>query len=162
MNNYKYQKLLGTFVAITILLALIFLALITMPGDEELDFNFPGSFSTTYISAFDWPPQVKIIPGEFVCIEAGEAIMRAGRTELRNINGRNYCITEIVEGAAGSTYTQYAYAYEHEGDMVTLTFSTRAPQCGNYPEPEMASCETEKATFSIDNLVDRAVREAED
>ncbi len=163
MSSTKYQGILGSFVVITILLVFILIALIVLPGDDKLDFKFPDSLSNNkYVHLVDWPPQVQIVPGDLSCIEAGEVTVRAGRTELRNINGRTYCVTEIIEGAAGSTYTQYAYAFEHRGDSVILTFTTRVPQCGNYPDAERLECEIERGSFNPDVLIENAVREAED
>lgn len=159
MDN-KYEGILGTFVIITILLGLIFWALITLPGERKLDFKFPDTLPTQYISIFDWPPQVQIVNQRFTCTEAGLTTGRAGSTTLRSVNGRNYCVTEIVEAAAGSIYTQYAYAFKNNNETVILTFSTRAPQCGNYPEGERTLCEAERAEFNLDSFIDQIVEDA--
>lgn len=117
-------------------------------------FRYPASLGTSYIEALDWPPQAQVLPERFSCTKAGEATGRAGRTEPVAVSGREYCRTAIVEGAAGSTYTQYAYAFPDGADTVILTFSTRAPQCGNYDEPQMSACEAERQSLDIDALVD--------
>jgi hypothetical protein len=100
---------------------------------------------------------VYVSEGPFTCTEAGEAEDRAGKTELRNINGSVYCVTESTEGAAGNIYSQYAYAFERDGSVVTLTFSTKTVQCGNFDEQQRRGCEQEKETFDLDLLVDQMV-----
>jgi hypothetical protein len=101
----------------------------------------------------DWPPQIQVVPGPFSCTEAGEETSRAGRTENRIIDGTVYCVTKVTEGAAGSIYTQYAYARETDGNKVMiLTFSSRAVQCTNYDEPEASACEVEQEAFDPDKI----------
>lgn len=161
MAHLRYETVLRIFVAITILLVAIVVALFFWPREKSLDFDFPDELPTFYIKLQDWPPQVQILNAKFGCEDAGNAVDRAGRTELREIDGHTFCVTEVQEGAAGSIYTQYAYAFEHEGDTVVLTFTTRAPQCGNYPEPEMSVCAKERAEFSVDKFVADLVEDAE-
>ena len=168
----KYESILATFVAFTVLLAAIVLLLWTLPDRRKpemiagwtvgssngFDFQYPPNFAAKYIHAFDWPPQIQKINEEFNCFEAGETEERAGRTELRDINGKEYCVTEIIQGAAGSIYTQYAYAFEYDEETVILTFSTQMPQCGNYPDAERLECENERMAFDLDGTVDRIAR----
>ncbi len=123
-----------------------------------VSFQYPDSFGTKYMHALDWPPQIAVINETYSCIEAGSEIERAGRTETRVINGRNYCVTTIAEGAAGSIYTQYAYALAKGEKTVIFTFSVRATQCGNYNEAQKIECENERASFGIDYFIDRIVR----
>lgn len=118
-------------------------------------FTYPKALPTFYTEAMDWPPTVYVNEGPFTCTEAGEAQERAGKTELRNINGSLYCVTESTEGAAGSIYSQYAYAFERDGSVVILTFSTKTVQCGNYDEQQKQACEQERETFDLDILVDQ-------
>lgn len=107
-----------------------------------------------YVSAVDWPPQTQIVPGPFSCIEAGEETARAGRTESRTIDGRTYCVTRVSEGAAGSVYTQYAYATEAgNGEVIIYTWSSRAVQCVNYDEPQMSACQAEQDAFDPDRIM---------
>lgn len=123
-----------------------------------ISFRYPPDLGTAYIRPLDWPPQPLIEAGPFECTEAGEETARAGRTEPTTIGGRTYCVTRVTEGAAGSVYTMYAYALPARDDVVILTFSTRAPQCGNYDEPERSECERERETFSMDPIVDAIAR----
>lgn len=165
----KYESILATFVVYTALLAAIVLLLWTLPDRRKpemiegwvartsggVDFQYPPAFGTQYIHALDWPPQAQKIDEEFACAEAGESEERAGRTELKEINGREYCVTELVQGAAGSIYTQYAYAFEKDDETVVLSFSTQMPQCGNFPEAERWECERERMSFSLDGVIDK-------
>ncbi|MBX4195430.1 hypothetical protein KW796_00535 [Candidatus Parcubacteria bacterium] len=120
-------------------------------------FKYPETLPTKYIQAVDWPPQAAVATSAYNCTEGGAESERAGKTEKRTINGRAYCVTKIIGAAAGSTYTQYAYAVEKGGKTVILTFSIRTPQCANYDEPQKSECQSEVASFSVDNLVDSIV-----
>jgi len=122
---------------------------------ETATFSYPSSFELTYVTPVDWPPAVQVLDESFECNEGGEVEDRAGRTEERTINGRDYCVTEITEGAAGSIYTQYAYAFPRDDQTVILTFSARFPQCGNYEESKQAACNSEQDNFNIDDMADR-------
>lgn len=128
--------------------------------DAELSYTFryPESLETNYISTVDWPPQVQITPEPFTCTSAGDVIDRAGKTEEKVINGTQYCVSEISEGAAGSIYHQYAYGFELGESTVYLTASLRFVQCANYDEPEQSDCKNEQETFEIDTLMDRIVQ----
>lgn len=129
-------------------------------------FQYPKTLLTTYIHTQDWPPQVQILNEPFTCTEAGLETARAGKTEKRLVDDREYCRTSILEGAAGSIYTQYAYAFplystgstQADRKTIILTFTTRATQCGNYDEPKRKACEDERETFDIDSTVDRIAR----
>jgi hypothetical protein len=127
--------------------------------DDEtgVSFLYPEKLSAIYTTVFDWPPSAQIAESPYSCTEAGSETERAGFTQEISINNRKYCVTKIVEGAAGSIYTQYAYAFAENSGTVILTFSTRSVQCGNYSEPEKSACEQEGTTFSIDSIIDRIV-----
>jgi hypothetical protein len=124
-------------------------------GENAL-FMHPPDLGLEYIEATDWPPQVQVLDDSFACTEAGEPGARAGRTERRTIAGRDYCITTVVEGAAGSIFTQYAYATALDGQdskTAIFTFSFRASQCGNFAtDAEREQCESEQ-DFDIDALI---------
>ncbi len=121
-------------------------------------YNYPASFSTQYVSTVDWPPQVQVQNGPFVCVEAGNTIDRAGQTKKVVIGARTYCVTEEAEGAAGSTYHQYAYSTMFDTKVVTLTFTTRTPQCLNYPETQSNTCQAEQGGFDVNAIVDNIVQ----
>ncbi len=129
-------------------------------------FRYPETLLTTYINMQNWPPQVQVFNKPFTCAEAGSETARVGKTEKRLVDNREYCRTSIVEGAAGSIYTQYAYAFplysigstQADGKTAIFTFTTRATQCGNYDEAERKACEGEREAFGLDNIVDRMAR----
>lgn len=124
-----------------------------LAGGTTVSFEYPAELGTEYIRLVDWPPAARIVDEPFACAEAGEAADRAGKTQARMLGGTEYCVTEVLEGAAGSVYAQYAYARAYGDKTFILTFSTRATQCGNYDEEERAFCEAERATFGADDLV---------
>lgn len=122
---------------------------------QGIAFRYPAKLSAAYTEAFDWPPQVQILDNSFSCSEASSETARGGSTARRMVDDRTYCVTSVVESAAGSVYTQYAYAFPKGDQTIVLTFSTRAPQCGNYNEPQRSACEGEREAFDLDGLVDR-------
>ncbi len=124
-----------------------------------LTFTYPTTLGTTYIATVDWPPKFLTVSETLSCTEAGIESDRAGGTEKRIIDGRSYCVTTVAEGAAGSVYRQYAYAFAPDDAATTiLTFSLRFPQCGNYEESEMRACEDERSAFTPDPFVEDIVR----
>lgn len=123
--------------------------------ERGISFRYPSELTTSYIFALDWPPQVQVLDLPFTCTEAGSESERAGRTERRLVDSRTYCVTRVTQGAAGSIYTQYAYAFPSGERTVVLTFSLRAVQCSNYDESQRRECEDERATFDLDGVVDR-------
>lgn len=116
-------------------------------------FSYPPTPDSEYIEFVDWPPQIGLADEPFSCSEVGEVTARSGETTSRTIDGQEYCVTVQDEGAAGSTYHQYTYRTEQDGETLSLTFSTRQPQCGNYPEGQRAECEREQE-IDIDGLVE--------
>lgn len=124
----------------------------------DLTFRYPENFGTAYLEAFDWPPQLQVLDEPFACTEAGSPIARAGETRKRMVDDRPYCVTQVVGAAAGSTYTQYAYAFARENQTLIFTFTARAPQCANYDDPQKTACERERESFDLDSLIDRIAR----
>lgn len=118
-------------------------------------FQYPEQLITEYIHTVDWPPQIQVLDEPFNCTESGSEIDRAGQTIKRMVGNRVYCVTKITEGAAGSIYTQYAYAFSKDDKTIILTFTLRAVQCGNYDDPQKTACEGERESFDLDGLVDR-------
>lgn len=127
----------------------------TFAGEGGITFSYPADLATRYIHTVDWPPDVAVHRGPFTCTEAGTPTARAGRTERVRIDEREYCVTRIVEGAAGSIYTLHAWAVPRDDRVIILTFSVRAVQCGNYDEQEQNACDHERRTFDIVPLIDR-------
>ncbi len=125
---------------------------------DGVSFLYPENLNTAYIHTVDWPPKVQILSDVFSCTAGGSEIARAGQTTSTTIYGTTYCVTKETEGAAGSTYTNYAYAFAYKGGTAILTFTTRAPQCDNYDDPQKSACKAERATFSIDPIADAMAR----
>ena len=111
-------------------------------------FSYPLEFSPDYMSVQEWPPTVTLSDSAFGC---------AAPDVLRKINGHNYCIKSQAEGAAGSIYTSYVYSTVQDGQVVSVALTVRAVQCENYDEQGKASCEAERASFSLDALIDGIV-----
>ena len=129
----------------------------TEPDARGLQFQYPDPLPTQFISAQAWPPKVSLVAEEFSCA-AGEYTDSSGalvRTEERMVGDRMYCVDMSSEGAAGSTYTTYAYRTE-QGDFVAhVDFTLRYVQCMNYDEANQGMCTLEQGTFDVDGLVDR-------
>lgn len=117
--------------------------------------------NSEYISVLDWPPLTQTVEEPYSCLEAGLENERAGVTKRKLINDREYCVTSVVEGAAGSIYTQYAYATEINGKTVILTFSTRASQCANYEPEKQLLCEATQKEFNPEPFIDELVVQQE-
>jgi hypothetical protein len=126
-----------------------------------LSFRYPQELGTRFVHPVDWPPTLQIVDGPLLCAGAGVDFARAGKTERVSIGGRAYCVTRASEGAAGSIYTSYDYAFENERRVFILTFSLRAVQCANYDEPEKSACESERATFDVSPTIDAIARTIE-
>lgn len=124
---------------------------------NSVTFRYPENIGATYISTVDWPPKAQFTHGLFTCVETGQETARTGQTAKKTINGWNYCVTKITEGAAGSTYTQYSYTTDINSNILIFTFSLRYPQCANYDYPQKTACENEENTFNIDNLVHQII-----
>lgn len=127
-------------------------------SSSGLYFSYPDSFEQKYTRAFDWPPSFSVIAEPYACGEAGRPEERAGETKKIAVNDREYCRTVVIEGAAGSRYSQYAYAFARGDQTAVMTFTTQAPNCGNYDDPERTACEAEQSKFDMDKLADRIIR----
>jgi len=121
-------------------------------------FYYPASLSLDFINLVDWPPAVQLLTDKFSCTEAGDEIAVAGKTTLIEMDGVKYCRTQESEGAAGSIYNQYAYAFDFEDKTMVMTFTTRQPQCLNYDSPQSESCMQEENQFNPDQLIDSIVK----
>ncbi len=137
--------------------------LLRQPSDDQtkITFEFPAGIPTEYIHTVDWPPIIQTIAEKLSCTEAGTETTRAGKTEKKIINGRTFCKTQVTEGAAGSVYTQYAYAFagnDPEHETTILTFTLRAVQCANYDEDKRSACEKERASFDIDSIITNSIK----
>ncbi len=121
---------------------------------QGVSFRYPKEISRPFVSLVDWPPKIQITNDSFTCTEAGVEIDRAGVTKKETINGRTYCVTKESEGAAGSVYAQYAYAFPFDSKTAIFTFTLRYPQCTNYDEPNKTMCENQWQEFNLIGVVD--------
>jgi len=129
--------------------------------DNSFSYRYPEQLTTTYITTVDWPPLIQILDQGYECTEGGSIIDRAGQTQERLVDNRKYCLTLIMEGAAGSVYDQYAYKFDGDNRVVIMTFTLQEVQCMNYDEPKLSECLGERETFDIDSVVDRMARSFE-
>lgn len=125
---------------------------------EGITFLAPQSLGTEYIHLIEWPPEVEVADVPFTCKESGSVVMPEGKTTQKNIENISYCVTEESEGAAGSIYTKYIYAFAKDAQTVRFSFTLRAVQCGNYDEDKKSACESERASFDIDALSDKIAK----
>lgn len=122
------------------------------------NFKYPEKLDTEYVKAVDWPLVLNVDNKTFSCTEGGTSPNdRSGKTSKEIIDGREFCVTRESEGAAGSIYTNYAYAFAYENKTMIATFSLRAPQCMNYDDPKQTECANEEASFNISPLIARIV-----
>lgn len=129
---------------------------LTATTNPAVTFEYPGQLTASeYLQAVDWPPQVQLIRQPFMCVEGGVETARAGRTSHITVNGHSYCVTKESEGAAGSIYTNYAYAFGKGESTLIFTFSTRKVQCANYEESRQGACQQDQDSFDLNDVLDR-------
>lgn len=124
---------------------------------QGITFQYPKQLLTKYIDAFTWPPTVKIMTGVFSCLQAPLNSVSQEKITQRTVDSRTYCVEEKSGGAAGSTYTDYVYTGVKFGQLITVSFTLRYPQCLNYDDPQKTECLNERTAFDLDSLVDRIV-----
>lgn len=133
--------------------------------DKSVTFQYPGDLpaspagSTKYIRPQKWPPIIIVAAGNFSCNEGGLGINgRPGMTIRKTIDGIEYCIENVTEGAAGTFYTDYTYTFLKDNKLVKLEFTLAYPQCDNYDDPKKTECEKERGTFDLDGMVNQIAR----
>lgn len=179
MKNYKYDSLI-LILSILFVAGLIYFGRgiwqkspipktsspVSIPSDwltkvdatSSVSFRYPKDFGTTFLHAFTWPPQVQVLNQPYSCTEGGSEIMQAGQTQKDIIAGKEYCVTRESEGAAGSIYTNYAYAFPFQNETAILTFTVRFVQCANYDEPSTTKCFNERAALNIDDIIGKVAQ----
>lgn len=95
--------------------------------------------------------------GEINCNATDQTSSLPLRISKKEINGQKYCIGAFSEGAAGSVYTEYAYATVIRDHVYLVLFTARYPHCSNYPDQERTECETERESFDLDNIIDQEI-----
>lgn len=131
---------------------------VTTTAGAGIVFQYPKEILAEYISEAQWPPKLILEDKPFTCNPSGNEIQQGGQTEQRLVDSRLYCVTKESEGAAGSTYTAYTYAFPQDNQTGIITFTLRFVQCQNYDEPKASGCESERSAFDIDGIVDRIVQ----
>jgi hypothetical protein len=122
---------------------------------QGVSFEYPKTIALTYLHEVEWPPKVKILSTPFTCTEVGNETTQVGITTQETIDDRAYCVTKQSEGAAGSIYTSYSYAFPFENKTAVFAFSLRYPQCGNYDEPKATECRSQQTELKPLHFVDR-------
>jgi hypothetical protein len=124
---------------------------------QGAQFMYPKVLETKYITASEWPPKLEMQAGDFVCTMSlgGRSESPMGKVQKITIEGREYCVITVAEGAAGSTYTTYQYTTKQGDFLPRLTFTLRTPQCMNYDEPSQSACKFEQSTYSVNGLADK-------
>lgn len=126
---------------------------------DGLSFSYPADLGTSYITPKTWPPAGYLLgpsgAAPMVCTAGGTETGKTGITASRVIGGHTYCVTQKSEGAAGSTYTNYAYAFEKDKQVMALIISLRFVQCANYPAAKKTLCEAERKAFNMDSIADK-------
>ncbi len=120
---------------------------------KGISFKYPAEINAKYITTAEWPPQTNIVSGEMTCTESGDETIPTGKTSEQTIDGNKYCTNTVSEGAAGSTYTSYAYARKVDAKIVILAFRLRFVQCANYEDSKKTECESERTAFDINPII---------
>ena len=125
--------------------------------DGDVNFRAPKEIMGLNYVRFDyWPPRVSILGSSYTCEETEFVV--SGSIYEKEIQGRTYCIETWIEGAAGSTYTDYAYTVALDDMTIAkIAFTVRMPQCLNYDSPKSEDCTLEEKEFSMDRVVDTIV-----
>ena len=129
---------------------------------KEIVFEQIKAIDTKYISEQTWPPIITISEAsELVCNETPmESSVSQERVYRENIDGQEYCISALSQGAAGSVYTEYSYSTIKFDKLITLDFTLRFTQCYNYPEEQQKECTRERESFNPSNLVNEIISNA--
>ncbi len=130
-------------------------------GDNQPIFSQAvPDWGTNYMSLSDWRLEAIDSLAPLDCQVSDQSSSQNERAALREINGTEYCIKAISEGAAGSVYTAYTYTASARQKMISLSFVARYPNCSNYDEPRRSACDNERKSFSLDQAVDQEIRRA--
>jgi hypothetical protein len=120
---------------------------------EGFEYSYPETLGTKYIDANVWPPKVTVADGKFSCETTSPASSLPNVVTEPTIDNRVYCVTAVVEEAAGSAYITYTYATEENEKIISLDFVLRYPRCINYDDSQKTECQIELDSFDLDGLV---------
>ncbi|MDD4358509.1 MAG: hypothetical protein PHY30_01690 [Candidatus Pacebacteria bacterium] len=126
-------------------------------NSEGISFNYPENLNANYVFTQSWPPKISVSEegNQMICPETSPESSLPQRVMKKTINGNDYCVSALSEGAAGTIYTEYAYSRIINNRVVSLDFVLKYPQCGNYPQELRMECKTEREIFNLDNIVDK-------
>lgn len=130
---------------------------------DALSFKYPSSLGTKYISTQDWPPSITGISNFTTCSNvAGTDVVNSANI-TKTIQGRQYCIKSLSEGAVGSIYTDYTYITKSNinNEFIAIHFVLRYLQCGNYSDAQRSECEQERHSFNLDAVIDQIAQTVE-
>ncbi len=113
-----------------------------------ITFSYPEDLGTTYMRTDGWPPTVTVSA-------ASNPMTAYCATPTRQVNGRAYCVTERVGGAAGTAYDEMSYITYRDGVSIQIQLTVRAVGCANFEDPQATACRQERHTFDLDALIDR-------
>lgn len=108
----------------------------------------------SYIHPLKWPPVVSTVDKPYICNIGGNSTGKTGQTSLIKINNNEYCAHTLVQGAAGSSYTEYTYSRPIAGKTSTINFTIQAVQCMNYDEPSRSTCKDKQSNYDLLPVVD--------
>jgi hypothetical protein len=108
---------------------------------------------TEYVHPVEWPPKVALSTDKYVCHVSGSTIDAGGLTYEKTVDDQTFCVNAASEGAAGSVYTNYTFKKQLGNKVVSMSFVIRAPQCGNFDEPQATNCNKEKQIFNVDRMM---------
>ncbi|MCX6752819.1 MAG: hypothetical protein NTW62_00525 [Candidatus Nomurabacteria bacterium] len=132
------------------------------PVQNPIITNPPPTISTAlpmYVTNQQgWPPVIQTSSVVYSCAPStGTGDVPTVVTQ-KIINGKNYCITNFTEGAAGSVYSESTYTVANNTGTKTTHFILHWPNCGVYGgpgDPTYTQCNTNQTNFfsGLDSLV---------
>ncbi len=125
-------------------------------------FQYPKTIGGLYVTAQQWPPKISVqtAPSDFICAvgKTNDGV----EVSQEKVGTSTICLTAREDGAAGSIYTTYDFAWVVPGlqnsNIVTLSFIVKAPSsCMVYSGAKRAVCNKEVAEFSVEKLIQQIV-----
>jgi len=125
-------------------------------SEQGVSFQYPSKLDLIYVvlPSQGWPPVATITDGSLSCQPSTSSPVSPSR-ELKSINGHNYCVEAMGEGAAGTIYVNDVYTFQSGSKIVALKFSLGYPQCVNYDEPKQTDCKNQQKAFDLDAIIDQ-------
>ncbi|MES2023762.1 MAG: hypothetical protein V4439_03700 [Patescibacteria group bacterium] len=103
-----------------------------------------------------WPPVVKDSSVAYSCLPSNGENSTAVQ---KIINGKTYCVSSFLDGAAGHVGGDYTYTKANGAGIKIATFKLYWVNCDGYGGPgntQYDNCKTNQKTFfdNLDNLID--------